>query len=62
MQIKHNLQTSCSCPCDSLIEEEVLPLNVWITVQRIESPVPNWDSDMIQSDSRNLVEVALCYP
>jgi hypothetical protein len=45
-----------------LIKEGELPLDVWITVQRIESPVPNWDSDMIQSDSRNLVEVVWCYP
>ena len=60
VQIKHDLQSSCSCPSDSLVEVCELSLNIWVSRLRIDSPVSDWNTSMIQPEGSDLLEISLC--
>ena len=62
MQIEEDLDTSTSCPCNSLIQDWELSLDIWISIERIESPVSDWDSNVVQAEGGNLLEVSLGDP
>lgn len=62
VQVNHNLQSSAACPIEGLAELVVCSLHVGLAIDRNDAPVPNWDTHMVQSCLRHLVEVVLCDP
>lgn len=36
-----------------------LTVHIWVAFQVLDSPVANWDSDMVHARGRNLVDVIL---
>lgn len=62
MEIKQNLDASTPRPGDRLVQDGQLPLNVGVAVQRRNSPIANWYTDVVQSSFRDLIEVILGNP
>ena len=62
VKIEHNLETCASGPADGLIEDIQLALNIRVTLQRCHSPISDRDSNMVQTNLSNLIEVVLSDP
>lgn len=62
MQIKHYFQPVVASGLDGTVEEWQLSLHVWVSRERVQSPVANWDSDMIEAGLSNLFEIVVLNP
>jgi hypothetical protein len=57
MQVNHNLQASCIRPIQSLAQHFICTLHVWLAIDWGHTPVPDWDSHMVQFGGRHLGEI-----
>jgi hypothetical protein len=62
VQVNHNLQPSTAGPVEGFAKLVVCSLYVGLAIDRNDAPVPNWDTHMVQSRLRHLIEVVLCDP
>ena len=62
MQINHNLQPSALRPIQRLAQLIIRALHIWIAVSRNYTPVPNWDSHVVESRASHLIEIILGDP
>ena len=62
VEIDHYFETGTSGPANCLVEDGKLALHIWVTIQGRDSPVTDWDADMVQASCCDLVEVGLGNP
>ena len=62
MEINEDLEISLSSPVDCLVQDIQLPLDVWVTVQWGEGPVPKWNANVIEAIVADLSEVVFGDP
>lgn len=62
MQIKHNLQPGIPRPHNRVVQEWQLALDIRVSLQRIQRPVPDGYAHMIESIRRDLLEIRLGDP
>jgi hypothetical protein len=62
VEINHDLDAVVSCPLNSLVHVGELTLHIWVTSKRSDGPVSDWDSDVVQASSGNLLEIVFDNP
>lgn len=62
MQVDYNFKPCAPRPLNGLVQYRKLSLNIRISWERVDGPVPDGDADVVQASSCNLVEVVLSDP
>lgn len=62
MQVNHDLEACLLRPAKSITELFVCTLDVWVAVTGKYTPVPNRDTDVVQTGLSHLVEIILSDP
>lgn len=59
MQVDNNLEASSLGPADCLVKERKLAVDIWLSLERDNSPVANRNTDEVQSCLSYLLKVGL---
>lgn len=62
MKIQQDFEPSTSSPADSLVQDVQLSLDIWVAIQRGNSPVSDGNADMIEAILADLGEVVFSDP
>ena len=59
VQVNNDLETNRTSPADRVVQVLQLAIDIWVTVQFLQSPISNWNAHMVHARISNLLEVVL---
>jgi hypothetical protein len=62
VEVNHDLQASTLSPVQSLAKLVVCALDEWFAIARNYTPVPDWDSHVVETSLGHLLEVVFGKP